>query len=175
MKPVCPPRWVKSSKISCCRSLAPVRRQICGESLRQRMLHNGHIFLPGDMRPLDSIGWNALLPSCFETPPLSLCALAWGRSEALTYNCNTGVSLRGYYGAYQMKFGAVAVALACMATGSGAQEATMVIRAVSQANVLRAGTPVMLKTMRELTTKGKHLKVGDRFPLEVSESVLLNG
>ncbi len=51
----------------------------------------------------------------------------------------------------------------------------MVIGAGSQTNVLRAGTPVMLKTMRELTTKGKHLKVGDRFPLEVSESVLLNG
>jgi len=73
-----------------------------------------------------------------------------------------------------MKYGAIAVALACMATESGAQEAAMVIGAGSQTNVLRAGTPVMLKTMRELTTKGKHLKVGDRFPLEVSESVLLN-
>ena len=41
--------------------------------------------------------------------------------------------------------------------------------------VLRAGTTVPLKTVTELTTKGKHLKVGDHFNLEVTEPVTLNG
>jgi hypothetical protein len=45
----------------------------------------------------------------------------------------------------------------------------------SQDNVLRTGTPIILKTVHELTTKGKHLKVGDRFPLEVAEAVTLAG
>jgi len=40
---------------------------------------------------------------------------------------------------------------------------------------LRAGTSVPLKTLTELTTKGKKLRVGDRFNLEVSEPVMVNG
>lgn len=44
-----------------------------------------------------------------------------------------------------------------------------------QASVLRAGTPINLKTLTELTTRGKHLKVGDRFSLEVADPVSLNG
>jgi len=55
-----------------------------------------------------------------------------------------------------------------------AQPVAMTIGA-SQDNVLRVGTPIVLRTVIELTTKGKHLKVGDRFPLEVAEPVLLNG
>lgn len=55
-----------------------------------------------------------------------------------------------------------------------AQEAAMTV-GPTQANVLRSGTPITLRTLRELTTNGKHLKVGDRFPLEVADSVLLNG
>lgn len=42
-------------------------------------------------------------------------------------------------------------------------------------NVLRSGTPVPLKMAEALTTKGKKLKVGQRFNLEVAESVLVNG
>jgi hypothetical protein len=55
-----------------------------------------------------------------------------------------------------------------------AQTAPLMV-AGQQATMLRAGTPINLKTLTELTTKGKHLKVGHRFGLEVSEAVLLNG
>lgn len=43
-----------------------------------------------------------------------------------------------------------------------------------QRPTLRAGTPVPLKTLTELTTKGKKLRVGDRFNLEVAEPVMVN-
>lgn len=43
-----------------------------------------------------------------------------------------------------------------------------------QVSMLKAGTQVPLKTMSELTTNGKRLKVGDRFNLEVSEAVRLD-
>lgn len=42
-------------------------------------------------------------------------------------------------------------------------------------NVLRAGTKIALKTSEPLTTKGKKLRVGQRFQLEVAEAVTLNG
>ena len=41
--------------------------------------------------------------------------------------------------------------------------------------MLRAGTPVALKVREELTTKGKNLRVGQRFQLEVAEPVTVNG
>jgi len=41
--------------------------------------------------------------------------------------------------------------------------------------VLRAGTPVALSMMEEITTKGKVAKVGQRFMLEVSAPVEVNG
>lgn len=41
--------------------------------------------------------------------------------------------------------------------------------------VLRAQTPVSLKMMEELTTQKKVARVGQRFKLEVSEPVLVNG
>jgi hypothetical protein len=40
--------------------------------------------------------------------------------------------------------------------------------------VLRVGTKVPLKLAEELTTKGKKLRVGQRFQLEVAEAVLVN-
>ncbi|WP_405053274.1 hypothetical protein [Sphingomonas sp.] len=40
--------------------------------------------------------------------------------------------------------------------------------------VLRTGTPVPLKLAEELTTKGKKLKVGQRFRLETAAPVLVN-
>ena len=56
-----------------------------------------------------------------------------------------------------------------------AQSAPMVVGTQPQTTMLRAGTPVVLRTMTNLTTKGKHLKVGDRFTLEVADPVTLNG
>lgn len=42
-------------------------------------------------------------------------------------------------------------------------------------SILRAGTPIALSLREELTTKGKKLRVGHRFQMEVSEDVVLNG
>jgi hypothetical protein len=42
-------------------------------------------------------------------------------------------------------------------------------------NILRAGAPVPVVLSEFLTTKGKHLKVGQRVQLEVAQDVLLNG
>ena len=41
--------------------------------------------------------------------------------------------------------------------------------------MLRVGTEVPLRLSQELTTKGKHLRVGDRFHLETSEPILVQG
>jgi hypothetical protein len=41
--------------------------------------------------------------------------------------------------------------------------------------ILRVGTQVPLRLTQELTTKGKQLRVGDRFHLETSEPVLVQG
>ena len=43
------------------------------------------------------------------------------------------------------------------------------------ANVLRAGAPVPVALSEFLTTKGKHLKVGQKVQLEVAQDVMLNG
>lgn len=42
-------------------------------------------------------------------------------------------------------------------------------------NVLRVGAPIALRMNEELTTKGKKLKVGQRFNLETAEAITLNG
>ncbi|MEZ0495141.1 hypothetical protein [Sphingomonas sp. IW22] len=42
-------------------------------------------------------------------------------------------------------------------------------------NVLRSGTPVPLRMMEGLTTKGKKLKVGQRFNLQTAEAITVNG
>ncbi len=52
--------------------------------------------------------------------------------------------------------------------------AQLVIGGISSP-MLKAGTQVELKLVSELTTNGKRLRVGDRFNLEVSEPVQLNG
>ena len=46
---------------------------------------------------------------------------------------------------------------------------------VTASNVLRAGTSVPLRTLTQLTTQGKKLKVGQRFNLETSEPVTVAG
>lgn len=76
-----------------------------------------------------------------------------------------------------MKNLAYAVSLVLM-TGAisapvSAQEALAI--GADQRPTLRAGTSVPLKTLTELTTKGKKLRVGDRFNLEVSEPVMVGG
>ena len=70
----------------------------------------------------------------------------------------------------------IATLLAASACSAYAEDAgPLVVGAQPQGAMLRAGTPVMLRTLNNLTTKGKHLKVGDRFSLEVADPVLLNG
>ena len=67
-------------------------------------------------------------------------------------------------------------ALACALTFStiaSAQTAPMV--AGQQSASLLTGTAVQLRMKTELTTKDKRAKVGDRFALEVTEPVSLNG
>jgi hypothetical protein len=50
------------------------------------------------------------------------------------------------------------------------------ISAPATANaVLRVGTVIPLRLVEELTTKGKKLRVGDRFHLETSEPVMVQG
>jgi hypothetical protein len=53
--------------------------------------------------------------------------------------------------------------------------AAPIVAGAADAPVLRVGTKVPLKLNEELTTKGKKLRVGQHFNLEVSEAVLVNG
>lgn len=68
---------------------------------------------------------------------------------------------------------ALALAAGSVAAPCAAQEALTV--GAEQRPTLRAGTSVPLKTLTELTTKGKKLRVGDRFNLEVAEPVMVEG
>ncbi|ASR50613.1 hypothetical protein [Blastomonas fulva] len=76
-----------------------------------------------------------------------------------------------------MKNLAYAMSLALLAGTISAPVAAQEALAIGadQRPTLRAGTSVPLKTLTELTTKGKKLRVGDRFNLEVSEPVMVNG
>ena len=59
---------------------------------------------------------------------------------------------------------------------SVAPAAAMPVAAPTVTNAyLRVGTEVRLRLSQELTTKGKRLRVGDRFHLEVSEPVVVQG
>ena len=53
--------------------------------------------------------------------------------------------------------------------------APMVIAPQAAENVLRTGTPIVLTLSEELTTKGKNLRAGHRFRLQVAEPVMVNG
>ncbi|WP_082594500.1 hypothetical protein [Sphingomonas sp. Root710] len=74
-----------------------------------------------------------------------------------------------------MKYLVGAALLAVLCAPATAQESSAWVVGGAPSTVLRSGTPISLRTTSELTTKGKHLKVGDRFTLEVGEAVLLNG
>ena len=53
--------------------------------------------------------------------------------------------------------------------------ASVVAAPASNNAVLRSGTEVPVRLLEELTTKGKNLRVGNRFRLETSEPVVVNG
>jgi len=62
--------------------------------------------------------------------------------------------------------------------GAQAQTATSPVQPVATATsaaTLRTGTEVPLRLSEELTTKGKKLRVGQRFHLEVAEPVMVQG
>lgn len=80
---------------------------------------------------------------------------------------------------------AAAAVLSAIATTAPAQEAavapvapatttTVAIAPVSQAT-LRAGTPISLRMLEEVTTKEKKARVGQRFRMEVASPVEYNG
>ena len=80
--------------------------------------------------------------------------------------------------------GAAALLIAC-ATPSVAQTvvpaevapaaASAVVAPPTGSAMLRSGTEIALRLSEELTTKGKKLRVGNRFRLEVAEPVVVNG
>ena len=82
-----------------------------------------------------------------------------------------------------MKLIAGAALAAALATPALAQQpaqpqpsaASILAPAPVTSAVLRAGTPVPLKMAEGLTTKGKKLRVGQRFQLQVAEDVKVNG
>lgn len=75
-----------------------------------------------------------------------------------------------------IKYGG-ALAGALFFTVPVAAQAPVAPIAAPAANVamLRTGTEVPLRLAEELTTKGKHLRVGQRFHLETSEPILVQG
>lgn len=75
---------------------------------------------------------------------------------------------------YTCALAGVALVL-CGTTASAQTIATPVATVAPGQLVLRTGTEVPLKLSEELTTKGKRLKVGQRFHLETSEPVILQG
>lgn len=58
---------------------------------------------------------------------------------------------------------------------SAAPEMVPIVTAPTTNAVLRAGTPVQLRLMEEVTTKKKAARVGQRFQLEVAAPVEVNG
>jgi hypothetical protein len=72
-------------------------------------------------------------------------------------------------------FSVCATAAFAQPAADPAADKSVLMVGTPQASVLRAGTPIALKMREELTTKGKDLRVGQRFQLEVAEPVLVNG
>jgi hypothetical protein len=78
-----------------------------------------------------------------------------------------------------MKKIAIALVLGALPGAANAQAAQALtvatIATPASQSTLRAGTAIPMRTMVELTTLGKQLRVGQRVPLEVAEAVTLNG
>lgn len=75
-------------------------------------------------------------------------------------------------------FAAVAVLAALAATPAAAQNAapaSAVTMVAPSSAVIRAGTPVSLRLLEEVTTKEKQARVGQRFRMEVASPVEYNG
>jgi hypothetical protein len=58
---------------------------------------------------------------------------------------------------------------------TAAQPSAPIAAPVATSAILRVGTEVPLRLSEELTTKGKKLRVGDRFHLETSEPIMVQG
>ncbi|WP_419827686.1 hypothetical protein [Sphingomonas sp.] len=67
-----------------------------------------------------------------------------------------------------------AVAVSALAQTGWTQQ-PIVLGSAANTSVLRAGTAIPMRTSEELTTKGKALRVGQRFRIETTEPVTLNG
>jgi hypothetical protein len=81
----------------------------------------------------------------------------------------------GYAQAQQALAGSGAAVAAQPAVQFAAPAAAPVAAPSFTSAVLRVGTEVPLRLTQELTTKGKQLRVGDRFHLETSEPVMVQG
>lgn len=77
-------------------------------------------------------------------------------------------------GDYQMNTRHLAWALLIAPFSANAQTVSPIAAPASDVAYLRTGTEVPLRTSEELTTKGKKLKVGQRFRMEVAEAVVVN-
>ncbi len=76
-----------------------------------------------------------------------------------------------------MYLGILGSALLLASTGVAAQMAPVapISAPTTNAAILRIGTPVPLRLSEELTTKGKKLRVGQRFHMETAEPVIVQG
>jgi hypothetical protein len=70
---------------------------------------------------------------------------------------------------------AAAQAVAPQATVQASTPPAVIAAPVTTSALLRVGTEIPLRLSEELTTKGKKLRVGQRFHLETSEPVLVQG
>lgn len=72
------------------------------------------------------------------------------------------------------------VAALSASTSLGAQTAPLaplapIAAPTTNAAILRVGTPVPLRLSEELTTKGKNLRIGQRFRMETTEAIMVQG
>jgi hypothetical protein len=74
-----------------------------------------------------------------------------------------------------MPAGAQTIVSPAPATISSQPATATVIPQLAPENILRKGVPVPVVLSQALTTKGKHLKVGQTVRLEVASDVMLNG
>ncbi|WP_199662510.1 hypothetical protein [Sphingomonas edaphi] len=72
-------------------------------------------------------------------------------------------------------FGAAVAALFAVPATAQTVHAAPIAAPVSSNAMLRVGTEVPLRLLEELTTKGKKLRVGQRFRLETTEAVMVQG
>ena len=74
-----------------------------------------------------------------------------------------------------MRINYTACAGAILLSASSMLSAQAIVLGGPSAPMLRSGTEVQLRTLEELTTNGKLLKVGRRFNLETTDAISVNG